>query len=108
MSESGCRKTVSNRSGGLCEKCGRPGTDMHHRKSRSQGGKWNPANVIHLCRDCHAYMTTHPLKGYQGGWMIKGFQSEYDSPLLRWGTWVFIDDDGEVKDALDVYVQWPY
>ncbi|QGJ92060.1 hypothetical protein SEA_KEELAN_96 [Gordonia phage Keelan] len=93
-SESSCRTIVSKRSRGLCEKCGRVATDMHHRKNRSQGGKWNPANVIHLCRECHAHMTTHPNDGYQGGWMIRGFESEYDIPVLRWGYWTLLDDEG--------------
>lgn len=55
------RAAVQGRSMGVCEYCSAAAaTDMHHRKSRGVGGKWHPANIIHLCRDCHSWATHHP------------------------------------------------
>jgi hypothetical protein len=57
MSETTCRRIVMQRSQGICERCqsGR-GCEMHHRLNRSQGGRWEPANIVHLCHDCHAWV----------------------------------------------------
>lgn len=54
--EPSTRAAVHGRSGGICEHCREHlATDMHHRKSRGVGGKWSPANIIHLCRLCHMF-----------------------------------------------------
>jgi hypothetical protein len=52
------RATVPSRSNGICETCCRqPATEMHHRISRGTGGKWSPANILHLCHLCHDWIT---------------------------------------------------
>lgn len=54
--EPSTRAAVHGRSGGICEYCReRLATDMHHRQSRGVGGKWSPANIIHICRICHMW-----------------------------------------------------
>ena len=59
--EAGTRRAVAGRSGGKCELCcGARGAEMHHRKNRSQGGGWHPANIVHLCVACHVRVTRAP------------------------------------------------
>lgn len=40
-----------------CQDCGRQlapeDLEVHHKKRRSRGGKYNPANVVTLCKECH-------------------------------------------------------
>src|SRR5262245_50689135 len=55
------RPAVQGRSGGICEYCSKHlAQDMHHRKSVGVGGFWHPANIIHICRTCHRFITEHP------------------------------------------------
>jgi hypothetical protein len=59
--EAGTRRAVTARSGGICEWCSAArGAEMHHRKNRSQGGGWHPANILHLCVACHGRVTRSP------------------------------------------------
>lgn len=54
--EPSTRAACKGRSMGVCEYCReRPADEMHHRISRGVGGKWHPANIIHLCWLCHAF-----------------------------------------------------
>lgn len=65
------RTVVDERSDGFCEKCGTPGArDKAHRVSRGVGGGWSPANILDLCRACHAYHHKHPQTAYRGGWHL--------------------------------------
>ena len=51
MDEATCRKLVSARSGGVCERCGAiRAAGKHHRVKRSQGGRWTPSNIVDLSR----------------------------------------------------------
>jgi len=51
------KEQVFERSGEVCEWCHRQrATQIHHIKKRSQGGKDDPDNLIHLCMDCHHAM----------------------------------------------------
>lgn len=55
------RAAVFKRSGGRCEDCGEPATDMHHRTYEAfvAGdlvdifGRETPSDLDHLCRECH-------------------------------------------------------
>jgi hypothetical protein len=80
--ERSTRQAVPNRSGGRCEMCGKPATNMHHRKNRSQGGRWSPANVLHLCGSgttgCHGYFTNHPNVAYLLGVSVRRNQEPAD------------------------------
>jgi 5-methylcytosine-specific restriction endonuclease McrA len=47
------RAEVVTRARGLCERCGKPGQEAHHKIHRSRGGAWTPENITLLCRACH-------------------------------------------------------
>lgn len=55
------REEVYERAFELCEArlpcCTNAGTDLHHKKARSQGGSNDPKNLILLCRSCHVAIT---------------------------------------------------
>src|SRR5690554_3135560 len=50
------RKQVYERDKGLCRECGREGTEVHHVRFRSQGGRGLYTNGLLLCRMCHIKM----------------------------------------------------
>src|ERR1035437_9117818 len=54
--ERACRKAVDLRDGRRCRYplCGVKSQHKHHLVKRSQGGKWQPSNVINLCAFHHA------------------------------------------------------
>ena len=98
MNETECRQAVAERSLGLCEKCGQQrGAEMHHRKNRSQGGKWTPANIIRLCHDCHSFVTINPDKGRSGGWCIQRHEDPEAVPVNMAGQWLLLLDDTTVE-----------
>ena len=82
MNESLCRSMVKERANGLCEKCGNRGSDMHHRKNRSQGGQWCPTNIVLLCRDCHHKITVNPGLAEEDGWTVKRCDEPADIPVV--------------------------
>lgn len=56
------RERVTQRSGGVCEICGRRAAGhMHHRRPRKMGGSRrpstnSPANFLHICPLCHQWI----------------------------------------------------
>ena len=74
--EKSTRQAVSNRSGGYCEYCGARATNMHHRINRSHGGRWSPANILHLCGSgvtgCHGRFESERELAYELGVCIRG------------------------------------
>lgn len=45
---------VKVRAKGMCEQCGKPGSDAHHMKSRkSHLLRWDLRNGVFLCKGCH-------------------------------------------------------
>lgn len=104
MSERATRRIVSERSQATCELCGNwPGQSVHHRKNRSQGGNWSPANGMHLCGDgttgCHGFITAHPTTSYQNGWLVRHAFTPAVIPVLYRGLWVLLDDDGNATEV---------
>ncbi len=99
MNEQKCRKLVYERSQRVCEKCFKTwATEVHHRVNRSQGGKWTPANCLHLCHPCHHWCTVHPEESReQGRWSLKSFENPLNHSALRCGQWVFLDDSGDYR-----------
>lgn len=66
------RHAIWERSGGLCELgCGKAAVTIHHRKLRSQGGRHDPENLLHLCLAHHDEIHMHPEKSYALGWMVR-------------------------------------
>lgn len=82
--EDSTRAAVPGRSGGVCEYCTRRrAQDMHHRKSRGVGGRWHPANVLHLCRVCHRFITDHPAWAHALGLIVKSTEDPAKRPVTR-------------------------
>jgi HNH endonuclease len=71
MNEKKARALLYERSNRACEMCDRaPATEAHHRKNRSQGGRWSPENLIHVCHSCHVHVTTNPAAAREQGWAV--------------------------------------
>lgn len=69
------RAEVNRRAHGLCqamfEGCTVVGTDVHHRKMRSQGGEHTLDNCVLLCSTCHhAGVHGRPRWAYEHGWLV--------------------------------------
>lgn len=94
--ERAARRLVKARSGGTCEgRClNTPATDWHHRMPRSVGGLWEAVNGMHLCRECHSWVTDHPVDGADLGWHLWSTNDPATVPVLRRGEWVLLDADG--------------
>lgn len=96
--EEQCRKNLQERSQGLCERCGRQGHTLHHRRKRSAGGPWTPTNCVWLCghgtMGCHGWVEHNPNSARDEGFHVRSFEDETDIPVLRRGRWVYLQDDG--------------
>lgn len=97
--EKRCREIVAERSDGLCECCGEAGgLDKAHRVARSQGGKWDPANILDLCRMCHSGNHNSPQRAYDHGWHLRSHQDPVGEPALLWKSgvkdWAYLDSEG--------------
>ena len=68
------KEAVWTRSRGFCEVaaigCYGPGTQLHHRLMRSQGGRHDAGNLLHVCAMCHDYIHAHPTYAYERGWLL--------------------------------------
>lgn len=94
------RRLLAERSGGVCECCDmRRATDASHRKRRTQGGPWCPANLLHACRSCHLLIDdpTQPTPRYCG-WHLDRNQDPLTVPVFlpARDRWVLLDADGGV------------
>jgi hypothetical protein len=80
------REAAWERAEGLCEamipqarpQCQWYGTDLHHRKKRSAGGKHELVNGLWVCRFCHQYIEAHPAWSFERGLLVHG----WDEPVL--------------------------
>ena len=92
------RDVVRDRSSGVCEGCGcSRAAEWQHRKNRSQGGGWNPANGLHLCTPCHAWIHANPTAAVERGWTVPEHLDPADVPVEHW-QWgrVHLDDHGGI------------
>lgn len=91
MNEKQCRAIVWERSDGLCERCGRQGHTMHHRKKRSQGGAWIPENIVLVCGDgvngCHGWIEHNPNAAHAEGFHMRPWE-EAEPIFLHQTFWV--------------------
>jgi len=82
------RKLVLARDCGKCLRCLGEACDVHHRKPKGMGGTGDPdiafglANLISLCRDCHADIHAHPQREYLSGYLLHSWDSPEKTPLL--------------------------
>jgi len=100
VNEAKARKVVKARSEGRCEICHiAPATDMHHRRNRSQGGKWTPENLMHLCHMHHMHITVNPRTAREQGWSVPSYLDPASTPV--WVTqreFVFLTTDGNYQN----------
>ena len=101
------RELVFLRSGGRCERCGRPPASWraafqwHHRRPRGMGGSKaadtnTAANCALLCGYCHAYVETHRERGFEAGWLVRQGEKPTETPLNLNGQWVLLDNYGYI------------
>jgi len=100
FSEKYGKDTVHARSDGVCERCGLVrAEEWHHRLNRSQGGTWDPANGLHLCRSCHRVVTGSGQDLFDNGWRIRRDDPRPASkiPVLHhaWG-FILLDSEGGI------------
>ena len=102
------RAVVQERSGGRCERCGAVATNMSHRKPVSQGGRWEPANVTHLCgagnvSGCHGWCHGSPVEANSLGWVLKSWQDAAVEPVtFPDGRRLIPTDDGGWVERADL------
>lgn len=114
VGEKKAKKLAKQRSGGLCEMC-IPGicmmraTDFHHRRFRSQGGKWEIVNGLHGCRPCHMAVTNtngHRAEYERKGWIVPSHGDPATTEVLMWHQgrqdWFLLQEDGSA-----VLAPWP-
>jgi len=101
--ERAARKLLAHRSGGLCEiGLGCLATDAHHRLNRSQGGRWDLAGLLHLCRVHHHHVTVNPAAAMEQGWTVRSGRNPADVPVWLGGYgFCFLNTDGSITEAPD-------
>ena len=99
------RYTIMSRGDGWCERCGGDrGVEAHHRRPRGMGGTQRPeTNAVSaglwLCRKCHHRIETQRAEAYEHGWLVKQTQEPVDVPVLYRGSWIRLDDLGNLHPA---------
>jgi len=93
--EASTREAVKGRSGDICENCwSSRASDMHHRKSRGVGGKFSPANILHLCRKCHQRVTDNPEEAYKSGLSVRSHHDPQEIAVqCLTGIRTYLSDD---------------
>jgi 5-methylcytosine-specific restriction protein A len=100
------RQVVRHRAGGRCERCGRRGGEIHHRRPRGMGGSSDPAtnglaNLVLLCRPCHRWVESHRCAARAAGWLVwQGHDPAAVALQLRDRS-VLLTDIGEYLTAAD-------
>jgi 5-methylcytosine-specific restriction endonuclease McrA len=78
------RRAIAERSNRICELCASAeAVQIHHRKNRSQGGRHDPINLLHLCVPCHEHIGANPAKSYALGWLVHGWADPADVPIVK-------------------------
>lgn len=96
------REAVKKRSLGRCERCGGPGSQWHHRRSRSvvEEHRHDPCNGLWLCDTCHRWAHANPAWA-----MVEGLIVSRTNPTpgnipveTLWGR-VWLTCDGQYADT---------
>lgn len=106
---------VKARSGGDCEVrmfgiCLGRATNRHHRKNRSQGGRWDPTQILHVCGSgstgCHGALTNtngRRQESVDAGWIVPSHGDPASTEVLLWHNdrqdWFLLLEDGSVELA---------
>lgn len=94
------RQIVRARAQGRCERCGRPGNNLHHRKGRVGFDCDQPANLLLLCGSgttgCHGWVTANPAAAGAQGLSVSRLStvSAADVPVRLWAGRVRLTNDG--------------
>lgn len=56
---------------------------MHHRKLRSQGGRHDPVNLIHIHTECHIRIHGNPDQSYALGLLVRSGWDPADVPVRK-------------------------
>lgn len=103
------RDALQQRSWGWCEAqlfgCQQGATDPHHRLPRKAGGRHGEAaeqidqlsNLLHLCRACHWWVTTHPQEAYDMGLLLREHDNPAETPVPYRTVPALLDDTGSVR-----------
>jgi len=101
------KKTIRERSGGVCEACGKvPAAQVHHRLYKSRGGRGNVANGLAVCgmgnsAGCHG--AAHSLFGEQQGWSIRSGFDPLKVPVSHAAYGLILFDDLGGFEATNAY-----
>lgn len=99
-----CLAVILGRTGRVCEGCrSATWTDKAHRVAASAGGRWQPANVLGLCRRCHGWAHANPLDAKAAGWILtSGADPELAPVFLASASltpgWYWLNEHGEPYD----------
>lgn len=74
------KQQIYERDNGQCQQCGAPGTQIHHVKFRSQGGRGVYSNGVLLCHSCHRKV--HDNRELALQWQ-KHFESMYGNDYYK-------------------------
>jgi len=79
------RRAVWARSSGWCEcGCGQRAVHLHHRKLRSQGGRHEAVNLLHLAAGCHRAIHENPELSYALGYLVHSWAEPHN--MLAWSA----------------------
>lgn len=96
-------RVVVDRAGGYCEamccpNCSGRAEQLHHRKLRSQLGRHEVSNLIHICHNCHSWIHAHTGEAYRIGLLVRGYQEPADVMIAyRNGGGVLLFEDGDLE-----------
>src|SRR5690625_2311512 len=80
----GVRQQIYERDNGLCQQCGKQGSEIHHVKFKSRGGRGVLTNGLTLCQLCHkevhmsGELTDYWLTVFVDRYGPNFFKDEYD------------------------------
>lgn len=81
-----------------CEYCGyfSDTLERHHRKYRSRGGLWTPANIVLICHHDHARVDADQRWAVQSGMAVHSWDQPELAPIDVWycKTKVLFRNDG--------------
>lgn len=94
------REAVWERDMGRCVRCGAPGQEFAHRRTRGVGGEHRhcPCNAWCACTACHRWQHAHPTEAMRLGLALSSFCDLPSSvPIKSWMGWMLFDDDGVAR-----------
>lgn len=79
-------------------------TQMHHRRPRGMGGSKSDdtnlaSNGLAVCDACHAHIESGRALARENGWLVRQNRDPAEVVVLRRGVWVFLDNNGDYREA---------